>query len=61
MQTNTGEIAALIAVVGVVLSGLGITGIDTGMVSNAVQGVIAIVTFAAAILSWYHHRQANTV
>ncbi len=59
MQTSTGEVAAVVAVIGVVLSGLGITGIDTGMVNSAVNGGIALATLVAALISWYQHRKVN--
>ncbi len=61
MTTSTGEVAAIVAVLGVVLSGLGITGIDAGMVNSAVNGTIALATLVAAIISWYQHRKVNAV
>ncbi len=61
MTTSTGEVAAIVAVLGVVLSGLGVTGIDAGMVSGAVNGAIALATLVAAIISWYQHRKVNAV
>lgn len=37
---------------------LGVTGVDAGMVNAAANGVIAIITFVAAIYAWYQHRNA---
>jgi hypothetical protein len=59
MNTSTGEVAAIVTVLGVVLGGIGITGIDPSVLNGAVNGVVAIVTLVAAIVSWYQHRKAN--
>ena len=36
---------------------LGITGVDATTVSQAVNGLIAIVGFVSAIVVWWKHRQ----
>lgn len=54
---TSGEVTGIIAVIGTALSFLGVTGIDATMVSSAVNGVIAIVAFAAALWTWYKHKQ----
>lgn len=50
---TTGEIASIVAVAGTVLSFLGITGVDSSIVSQAVTGVIAIISIGAAVWSHY--------
>ena len=57
---NNGEIASIVAIAGMVLSGLGITGVDAGMINGSINGVVSIVTLIAALWSWYAHR-ANAV
>lgn len=54
---TSGELTGIVAIIGTALSFLGVTGIDANMVSAAVNGVIAIVTFAAALWTWHKHRQ----
>lgn len=49
------------AVVGLGLSLLGVTGIDAGMINGVVNGFVAIITFGAALWSWYSHRNKNAV
>lgn len=56
---DSGEIASVVAIVGLGFSYFGITGIDSSVVTGAINGIIAIVTFAAALWSWYIHRQTN--
>lgn len=55
MQSS--EIPAIATLIGTALTFLGITHIDTSVISNAVQGVIALVTLFLALISWYKHRQ----
>ena len=56
---DSGEVASIVALVGMVLSAIGITGIDSTVLTGAVNGVICVGTIAAAIWSWYSHRQKN--
>jgi hypothetical protein len=55
---DSGEISAIVAVIGMALSYFGIT-VDPALVNGAVAGGIAIVTFGAALYSAYSHRQKN--
>lgn len=55
MQTS--EIPAIATLIGTIFTFLGITHIDSSVISNAVQGVIAFVTLFLALVSWYKHRQ----
>ena len=52
---TSGEVTAIVTVIGTVLSFLGITGIDSGVISQAVDGVIAFVSIVAAIWTYYKH------
>lgn len=56
---DSGEIAAVVAGIGLILSLFGVTGVDSTTINGAVNGVIGIVTFGAAVWSWYIHRQKN--
>ena len=56
---DSGEIAAIVAVVGMILNYLGITSIDSSAITGAVNGIIAIIAFGAALWSSYKHRQTN--
>jgi len=58
MNITSGELAAVVTLIGAALSMLGVTGVDAGMVNAAANGVIAIITFVAAIYAWYQHRNA---
>lgn len=53
------EIASLITILGGILTAFG-AGNVVPTVGPAIQGILAIVTFAAAIYSWWQHR-ANRV
>ena len=55
---SSGEITAIVTVIGSVLGFLGITGIDSNMLSGAVQGTFAVITVLAAIYTWWAHRAA---
>lgn len=55
---DSGEISAIVAVIGLVLSYFG-AAIDPSLIQGAVSGIIAIVTFGAALWSWYLHRTKN--
>lgn len=55
MQSS--EIPAIATFVGTIFTFMGITGIDSSLISGAIQGVIALVTLVLAIVSWYKHRQ----
>lgn len=57
MTTSTGEVAAVVAIVGMLLTGIGITGIDSGIISGAVNGIFSIITLVAAVVSWWQHRK----
>lgn len=56
---DSGEIAATVAVVGMFLNYLGITGIDSGVITGAINGFIAVITLGAAVWSVYSHRAKN--
>lgn len=56
---DAGAVAGITALVGLVLSIVGVTGIDAGMISSALNGLISIVTLGAAIYSVVSHRQKN--
>ena len=58
MNITSGELAALATIIGTGLSFLGVTGIDASVISGAINGVIAIATFAAAIYAWSQHKNA---
>jgi len=53
----TAEIPAVVTVIGTVFSFLGVTGIDSSVISGAVNGLISIVTLGMALWAWYNHRQ----
>jgi len=55
---TSGEATGLVAVIGSFLTFLGVTGVDAGTISGAVNGIIGIVTFVAAVWTWWKHRQA---
>lgn len=50
---DIGYAASWVTIVGVVLSFLGVTGIDSSVISQAVTGVIALVTVGSAVYSHY--------
>jgi len=56
---DSGEISSIVAIIGMVPSYLGITGVDSMVIDGAVNGIIAIIAFAAALWSWYSHRVKN--
>lgn len=58
---NSGEIESLVAVIGLVLSALGITGVDSTTLNGAVNGIISVVAIGAALWSWQQHRNKPTV
>jgi hypothetical protein len=58
MDTSSGEIASVVAVISLVLSSLGITGVDSTVLNGAVNGVLAFIGIGAAVWSWYQHRKA---
>lgn len=53
---DSGSISALVAIAGMFLSALGITGVDSSVLNSAANGVISIVAIGAALWSWYSHR-----
>ena len=55
---DSGTISALVAVIGLALTYFG-AGIDPTLITGAVQGVFAVVSFVAAVWSWWSHRQKN--
>lgn len=58
-MTNTGIATSVATIIGAALLTFGIS-IDPSLVSNAVQGVVAIVTLGAALWSAYeHYKVAN--
>jgi hypothetical protein len=56
---DSGEIASIVAMIGMVLSAIGITGIDSTVLAGAVNGILSIAAIGAAIWSWYSHREKN--
>lgn len=56
---DSGELASIAAIVGMALSYLGVTGVDSTVINGAVNGIIAIAAFGAALWSWYIHRSNN--
>ena len=56
---DSGTITSVVAVLGLVLSAVGITGIDSTVLAGAVNGVISIVAIGAAVWSWYSHLNKN--
>lgn len=56
---DSGELASIVTGIGLVLTYFGVTGIDSSVITGAVEGVIGIVTFFSAFWSWYSHRQKN--
>lgn len=56
---DSAEISAIVAIGGMILSTLGVTGVDSSVLNGAVNGVISIVTIGAAIWSWYAHHTAT--
>lgn len=55
---TTGEIMALTTVIGSVISMLGITGIDAGVVNQAVTGVISMITIGTGVWAYFAHKKA---
>lgn len=53
-----GEVTSIATVIGSLLTLLGITGVDAGTISGAVNGVIAVITLVAAISTFVSHRNA---
>lgn len=53
---NSGEVAAIVAVVGMLFNYLGITSVNSDVITGAINGIIAICVFGAGIYSWYVHR-----
>jgi hypothetical protein len=56
---DSAEIASIVAIAGMGLSYLGVTGVDSTVINGAINGVIAIVAFGAALWSWWAHRKNN--
>jgi hypothetical protein len=59
MNVDSGEISAVVAVIGMILSSLGITGVDSTVLNGAVNGIICIITIGAAAWSWWVHHKIN--
>jgi preprotein translocase subunit SecF len=57
---DSGQIASIVAVLGLILSILGVTGIDSTMLTGFVNGVISIITIGAALWSWFSHRDKSS-
>jgi hypothetical protein len=55
---DSGEIAAIVALVSGALTYFGIQ-IDPTVVNGAVTGLFAIIALIAGVWSWYKHRQNN--
>lgn len=55
-MTNSGAVAAVVTIVGLVFSELGITGVDSSVLSTAVNGLFSLATIGAALWSWRKHQ-----
>lgn len=53
---DSGQIASIVAVLGLILSTLGVTGVDSSVLTGLVNGVVSAVTLVAALWSFYSHR-----
>jgi hypothetical protein len=53
---NSGEVAAIVSIIGMLFNYLGVTSINSDVITGAVNGVIAIAVFGCGIYSWYIHR-----
>lgn len=53
------EVASIVAGIGLILSIFGVTGVDATTVNGFVNGLIGVITFGAAVWSWWGHRQKN--
>lgn len=51
-----GEITAVATIMGAALSFLGITGIDSNIIGQALNGVIAMFTIIMAVCTYFSHR-----
>ena len=56
---TSGEIVSIATIIGTGLTFLGVTGIDSSVISSAITGVIALVTIVAAIYSHYTRPSAT--
>lgn len=56
---NSGEVATIVAIVSMLLNYFG-AAVDPTVITNAVQGFFAIVTFCGLLWSWYIHRENRT-
>jgi hypothetical protein len=56
---DSGEITSIVTIIGMIFTYLGITSVDSTVITGAVNGLIAVVTFGAAIWSWYIDRTKN--
>jgi hypothetical protein len=54
-MNNSGAVAAIVTIAGLVLSELGVTGIDSSMLNNAINGLVSVGVVAAALWSWHKH------
>ena len=55
---TTGEATAIVTILGSILTFLGITGIDAGLLNQAANGLVSLFTIAFAVYSYYAHRNA---
>lgn len=55
---TSGEITGIVAVLGSILTMLGISGLDPALLTNAVNGILAVVTVVATIWTLYKHKKA---
>jgi hypothetical protein len=58
MPQSTGDITAIVTIVGSVFAFLGITGIDSAVVNSAVTGIISLVSIVAAVHAYYSRPSA---
>lgn len=55
---DSGEIAAIVTVVGGLATGFG-AGDLVPLIGPAVQGLLAIISLMAGVYSWWSHREKN--
>jgi len=57
---ESGQIAAIVAVIGLILAAFNITGVPADSLTKVVDGILAAVTIIAGIYSAYSHNAKNT-
>lgn len=52
-----GEIMTIVTVIGAVFSFLGISGVDSAVISQAVTGIISLITIGSALYVHFAHKK----